>query len=90
MDFSEELLRQLAIDATGGTVVEYGGHQLDFRALRRLTMREAVWSIGTARGSTMDVRDPEWLRNGQGRRGSAGASVRSSRREEADPADDHL
>ena len=30
MDLSEELLRQAAIDATGGTVVEYQGTRLDF------------------------------------------------------------
>jgi lysyl-tRNA synthetase class 2 len=42
MDLSEELLRQLAIDATGGTIFPYGEHTLDFSSLRRLTMREAV------------------------------------------------
>ena len=51
MDLTEAMLRQLAIDATGGTVVEYGGHQLDFGSIRRLTMREACWSIGKARGA---------------------------------------
>ena len=42
MDLTEAMLRQLAIDATGGTVVEYGGEKLDFGWIRRLTMREAV------------------------------------------------
>ncbi|HZL56192.1 MAG TPA: lysine--tRNA ligase [Bryobacteraceae bacterium] len=42
MDLTEQLLRQLAIDATGGTVVEYGGEKLDFGSIRRVTMREAV------------------------------------------------
>ncbi|MDE3198664.1 MAG: lysine--tRNA ligase [Acidobacteriota bacterium] len=42
MDFTEQLLRQLAIDATGGTVVQYGDAQLDFGNIRRMTMREAV------------------------------------------------
>ncbi len=42
MDLSEELLRQVALDATGSTSVTYGEHTLDFSTLRRLTMREAV------------------------------------------------
>jgi lysyl-tRNA synthetase, class II len=42
MDLSEELLRQTAIDATGSTVVEYQGEQIDFGKFRRMTMREAV------------------------------------------------
>ena len=42
MDLSAELLRQAAIDATGGTVVEYQGAQLDFGNIRRVSMREAV------------------------------------------------
>jgi len=42
MDLTEAMLRQMAIDATGGTVVKYGEHDLDFGNVRRLTMREAV------------------------------------------------
>jgi lysyl-tRNA synthetase class 2 len=42
MDLTEAMLRQLAIDATGATVVEYGSEKLDFGSIRRLTMREAV------------------------------------------------
>lgn len=64
MDLSEELLRQLAIDATGGTKVPYGDVELDFSSLRRLSMREAVveyWE-GPDRPSLDDVRDPEWLK----------------------------
>jgi lysyl-tRNA synthetase class 2 len=58
MDLSEELLRQLAIDATGSTSVPYGEHTLDFSTLRRLTMREAVleyWE-GDGRPSEDDLR----------------------------------
>jgi lysyl-tRNA synthetase, class II len=69
MDLSEELLRQVAIDATGGTVVPYGDIELDFGSLRRLTMREAVleyWD-GPGRPSEDNVRDPEWLRKETGR-----------------------
>jgi len=63
MDLSAELLRQVAVDATGAAEVEYRGERLDFGRLRRLTMREAVvecWE-GEARPSLEQVRDPEWL-----------------------------
>src|SRR5262249_25477390 len=42
MDFSAELLAQVAIDAVGSTEVEYEGRKLDFAHIQRLTMREAV------------------------------------------------
>ncbi len=42
MELTESMLRRMAIDATGGTVVPYGEHELDFGNVRRLTMREAV------------------------------------------------
>jgi lysyl-tRNA synthetase class 2 len=63
MDFTEQMLRQVAIDATGGTVVQFGELQLDFGHVRRLTMREAVvefWD-GDGRPSLDNVRDPDWL-----------------------------
>jgi lysyl-tRNA synthetase, class II len=63
MDLSEELLRQVAIDTTGGTKVPYGEVQIEFNSLRRLTMRDAVieyWE-GDCRPSPDNVRDPEWL-----------------------------
>jgi lysyl-tRNA synthetase, class II len=42
MDLTVDLLRQAAIAATGGTVVEYQGEQLDFGNIPRISMREAV------------------------------------------------
>jgi len=42
MDLTTEMLKQVAIDATGGTVVTYGEHQIDFGTVSRLTMQEAV------------------------------------------------
>ncbi len=64
MDLTAELLKQVAIDATGGTEVDYQGTRLDFGNLRRFTMREAVaqfWSDGDH--PTLDqVRDPGWLK----------------------------
>jgi lysyl-tRNA synthetase class 2 len=64
MDLSAELLRQVAVDATGGTVVEYQGQKIDFGTLRRLSMREAVvefWE-GPERPTLEQVSDPEWLK----------------------------
>ncbi len=63
MDVTGELLAQVAIDATGGTTVEFDGHQLDFATLRRFTMREAViefWTDGE-KPTPEQVHDPEWL-----------------------------
>ena len=42
MDLSAELLKQVAIDATGSAIVEYQGTKLDFGDMRRISMREAV------------------------------------------------
>jgi lysyl-tRNA synthetase class 2 len=42
MDFSAELLRQTAMDATGSAQVEYQGVTLNFDNVRKLSMREAV------------------------------------------------
>jgi len=63
MDFSAQLLRQTAIDATGGTVAEFEGHKIDFGEMARYSMREAVvhfWE-GDGRPSPEDVANPEWL-----------------------------
>jgi len=69
MDFTEQLLRQVAIDATGGTVVSYGDLQLDFGNMRRLTMREAVLEFweGEGKPSAGDIRSPEWLKGATGK-----------------------
>jgi lysyl-tRNA synthetase class 2 len=63
IDFSEELLRQAAIDATGGTLVEFEGHQIDFATLASYSMREAIVKHWEGEGApTMeDVADPAWL-----------------------------
>ncbi|HYP13571.1 MAG TPA: lysine--tRNA ligase [Bryobacteraceae bacterium] len=63
MDLSGELLRQVAVEATGSEKVEYLGTTLDFGHFQRLTMREAVaeyWS-GPDKPSVDNIRDPEWL-----------------------------
>ena len=64
MDLSAELLKQVALDATGGTEVEWAGTRLDFGSLPRFSMREAVvefWE-GAGRPTLDNVRDPEWLK----------------------------
>jgi lysyl-tRNA synthetase, class II len=69
MDFSEELLRQVAIDATGSAEVEYDGARLDFAHIRRFTMREAVvefWKEAD-RPTLESVRDPQWLKRHSGK-----------------------
>ena len=64
MDLSEELLRQVAIDATGDTNVAWGEVKLDFSSLQRLSMREAIFEHweGEGRPSMDNLRDPEWLK----------------------------
>ncbi len=69
MDFSVELLRNAAIDATGGTKVMFEGTEIDFETVRRLSMREAVVEFWRADGRpTPDqVKDPDWLRRHSGK-----------------------
>lgn len=76
MDFTVELLRQTAIDVTGGETVEYQGEILDFGNIRRFTMREAIiefWKDGD-KPTMADVSDPEWLKR-NGHKHSAGESL---------------
>ena len=42
MTMNEELLAELARKITGSTVVNYGGEELDFARVERLTMRDAI------------------------------------------------
>jgi len=65
MDLTAELLRQVAIDATGGTVVPFGELELDFGKMRRYTMREAVCEFwkGPVKPSMDEVKDPAWLQS---------------------------
>lgn len=63
MDLSAELLRQTAIDATGGTTVTFDERTLDFAHFRRFSMREALVEFwpGTDKPTLDNVKDPEWL-----------------------------
>ncbi len=42
MDFTAELLKNVAIDALGTTKFTFDGHELDFANIQRMTMQEAV------------------------------------------------
>jgi lysyl-tRNA synthetase class 2 len=69
MDFSAELLKQTALDATGSAEVEFAGQKLDFGQLQRYTMREAVvhfWE-GENRPTLDNVADPQWLARHSGK-----------------------
>lgn len=48
IEFTRELLKQVAIDAIGTTTVEYDGHTLDFGNIRVMTMQEAVREFAPA------------------------------------------
>lgn len=63
MDFSEELLRQAALDAIGATEVDYQGRRLDFSRLQRFSMREAIIEFwpDSDRPTLEQVSDPQWL-----------------------------
>ena len=65
MDLTVELLRQVALDATGSTVVPFGELELDFGNMRRYTMREAVCEFwkGPVKPSMDEVKDPVWLQS---------------------------
>src|SRR3954452_16520534 len=69
IDFSEELLREAAIDATGTPVVEFEGHQIDFSSMARYSMREAIVRYWEGEGGpTMeDVANCDWLRAHSGK-----------------------
>ncbi len=76
MDLSEELLRQVALDGAGSTVVEFEGHRIDFGTVRRMSLMEAViehWKDGE-RPSPEQLKDAEWLK-WHSTKGSAGEAL---------------
>jgi lysyl-tRNA synthetase class 2 len=48
MDFTCDLMRQVAIDSTGGTEIEYQGSRIDLGNIQRLSMQEAVREFAPA------------------------------------------
>jgi lysyl-tRNA synthetase class 2 len=76
MDLSEQLLRQVALDATGGTLVEFDGQQIDFGKIRRVSLAEAViehWKDGEP-PALAELKDPEWLKR-RSTKGSPGEAL---------------
>ena len=66
MDLTCELLKQVAIDAIGSTIVPYGDGTLDFGNIRRLTMRDAIiehWH----HQAPPKLDDPQWLMDTTGK-----------------------
>ncbi|MBV9296674.1 MAG: lysine--tRNA ligase [Acidobacteriaceae bacterium] len=63
MQLSTDLLRQVAIDATGSALVTFEGRVLDFGAFRKFSMREAVMEFWPQpeKPSLDNVKDPQWL-----------------------------
>ena len=63
MALTRELLRQVAIDATGSAEVTYCGHTLDFGNIRQFSMREALVELWPSSDKpTWDqVCDTHWL-----------------------------
>jgi lysyl-tRNA synthetase class 2 len=63
MSLTRELLRQVAIDATGSEQVVYNERTLDFGNVRQFSMREAVVEFWphSDKPSLEQVSDPEWL-----------------------------
>jgi len=77
MDFTVEMLTQVAIDATGGTEVEYQGQKIDFAKVARFSMREAIvefWNEGGDRPTLQQVKDPAWLKE-HSHKASAGEAL---------------
>ena len=65
IQLSTELLRQVAVDATGSTEVTYDGRKLDFAHFRQFSMREAViefWPVNGSPPTLNEVKDPDWLK----------------------------
>ena len=59
MDFTEELVRDAALKATGSLEMSYGGRAVDLsQPFQRLTIREAIFQF-TEAGAHVD--DAEWL-----------------------------
>jgi len=60
---TKDLLKAVALEATGSTKVTYQGHEIDFENVREYSMREAVvefWQ-GDPKPTLDDVKSPDWL-----------------------------
>jgi lysyl-tRNA synthetase class 2 len=66
MDFAEELIRQSVLKATGGTVVEWEGAEIDFgKPFERLSMTDAIirhWPAGGGEVDRESLANEEFVR----------------------------
>ncbi len=62
---TKDLLRAVAIEATGSTRVTYQGNELDFGNVHEYSMREALVAFwrGELKPSLDDVKSPDWLKS---------------------------
>ena len=63
IQLSKDLLRQVAIDATGSSLITYDQHELDFGNVHEFSMREALvyfWQ-GAEKPTLENVSDGDWL-----------------------------
>jgi lysyl-tRNA synthetase, class II len=63
MQLSRELLRDVALDATGSTTINYQGHSLNFAHIREFSMREAIIEFWPhpEKPTLENLKDPDWL-----------------------------
>jgi lysyl-tRNA synthetase class 2 len=57
MDFTAEMLAQVARDVNGTTIAHFNGHEIDFAKVQRLSMREAIiqyWPESAGEAPTME------------------------------------
>ncbi len=70
MDFTEQLLRQTAVAATGSAALSYQGQTIDLApSFERLTIAEAILRHSPDT-SAANLSDPRWLRSELARRGA--------------------
>ena len=64
MELSKELLKQVALDATGSPTVNFQGQAIDFSSFRQYSMREAIVQFWPhVEKPTLDnLKDPDWLK----------------------------
>jgi lysyl-tRNA synthetase class 2 len=73
MDFTEQLLRQAAVAATGSATLAYQGQPIDLAPrFERLTIAQAILRHRPGY-SEASLSDPDWLRQELGRLGAQGA-----------------
>jgi lysyl-tRNA synthetase, class II len=91
MDFCEELLRTVALGATGNVFHNYGGTAIEFRHFERLTIKQAIartWAESAYAGVLDLTVDEEWLEEPYNIHALAGFVRRLRAAEGAAPAEE--